>query len=253
MTSGASAPRRLLPVLLPALLGPVVVFLAFALERVNPALGRAALPILATLAIYPVFARLVLAGRRGAATVAAILWAASLSFGLITHTARDPETAGRGVLMGPAYRAEMFQYVASGEGRESQPRRFIPQHLLHAATFAVVTALSGGLLGLAMGSVLVGYMSYYVGALAAGPHPLTAGLLGWPPWAILRVVAFVMLGTALSRPLLVRLFGRGSEPLFEPADRRIVLAALALLLVDIILKTIFATTWATLLRPCLPA
>ena len=252
MTAGAPAPRRFLPVLLPALLAPVAVFLAFALGFAAPAAGRAALPILATLAIYPVFARLVMAGRRGAAIAAALLWAASLSVSLISHTARDPEAAGHGVLMGPTYRDEMFQYVASGEGRESDPRRFIPQHLLHAGIFAVATLLSGGLLGLAMGTVLVGYMSYYVGALAAGPHPFTAGLLGWPPWAILRVAAFVLLGTVLARPLLLRLRGLRNEPLFAPADRRIAIIGVALLLADILLKSIFATTWATLLRPCLP-
>lgn len=252
MSAGASAPRRLLPVLVPALLAPVVVFLAFVLEGLRPALGRAALPILATLALYPVFAALVAGGRRGAAIAAALLWALSLSVSLITHTARDPEAAGRGILMGPAYRDEMFQYVATGVGRESQPGRFVPQHLLHAGLFCVVTILSGGFLGLAMGAVLVGYMSYYVGALAAGPQPVTAALLGWPPWAILRVVAFVLLGTVLARPLLLRLRGARKAPLFEPEDRRILLAAAALLLVDIVLKTLFAATWAGLLRPCLP-
>ena len=253
MSAGASAPRRLLPVLLPALLAPAAVFLAFAGGSMSPALGRAALPVLATLALYPFFARMVADGRRGAATAAALLWALGLSVSLITHTARDPEVAGRGILMGPPYRDEMFEYVATGIGRESQPGRFIPQHLLHAGLFCVVSILSGGLLGLTMGAVLVGYMSYYVGALAAGPQPLTAALLGWPPWAILRVVAFVLLGTVLARPLLLRLRGPRSAPLFEPADRRILLAAAALLVADIALKTAFATTWANLLRPCLPA
>jgi hypothetical protein len=45
--------------------------------------------------VYPVFARSVAEGRRAAAILAALLWAASLSASLITHTARDPGTAER--------------------------------------------------------------------------------------------------------------------------------------------------------------
>lgn len=239
-------------VLLPALLAPVAVFAAFALAAASPGLGRFALPLCATLAIYPVFAKFVARGRKGAAVIAALLWAASFSAALITHTARDPDAAGPVVLMGPPYREEMFDFIATGSGRESDPGRFVPQHLLHACVFSVVTLLSGGLLGLAMGAVLVGYMSYYVGALASGPHPLEAGLLGWPPWAIVRVVAFVLLGAVLSRPLLQRLQGRRTGLMPDRSDRRTLSIALALLLFDIILKAAFAPMWSTLLRPCLP-
>ncbi|HET8946345.1 MAG TPA: hypothetical protein VFQ07_05130 [Candidatus Polarisedimenticolia bacterium] len=245
-------PPRILFLVLPALLAPVAVFGAFVVAALSPPAGRVALPVFATLALYPIFARCVGEGRRAAAITAALLWAASLSASLITHVARDPGAAGAGVLMGPPYRDEMFAFLASGSGRESDPARFVPQHLLHAGIFAVATFVSGGLLGLAMGAVLVGYMSYYVGALASGPHPITAGLLGWPPWAIVRVIAFVMLGAVLARPLLVRLRGRPERLLAEPADRRLLGVALALLLFDIVLKATFAPAWSEILRPCLP-
>jgi len=188
--------------LLPAVLAPLAAILGVAS-------GRAfLLPILATAAVYPIYARLIVRGRPGAAAIAAILWAASLSASMVTMTARDPGRTAGVVLNGPAYRDEMFAYVASGIGRESQPSRFVPQHLLHLAAFAVLTAATGGLLGLLLGAGLVGYMSFYVGALAAGPEPLRAALFGWPPWAVLRVVAFILLGTVLSRPLLARLTRR---------------------------------------------
>jgi len=251
-SSAVRRPPGLLFVLLPALLAPVAVFLAFAVAAASPAAGRIALPMLATLAVYPVFARCVTEGRRAAAITAALLWAASLSASLITHTARDPAAAGAGVFMGPPYRDEMFAFIASGQGRESDPARFVPQHLLHAGIFAVVTLASGGVLGLLMGAVLVGYMSYYVGALASGPHAMTAGLLGWPPYAVVRVVAFVILGAVLARPLLVRLRGRPERLLAQPADRRLLGTALALLLLDIVLKAVVAPAWAGILRPCLP-
>ena len=228
--------------LVPALLAPVAALLGLWS-------GRAfLLPLLATAAIYPVYAWLILRGRPGAAAFAAVLWAAALSATIIAVTARDPSRAGGAVLNGPAYRDEMFAFIATGSGRESQPARFLPQHLLHLAAFTVLTAASGGLLGLLLGAGLVDYMSYYVGALAAGPEPGLAAAIGWPPWAVLRVLAFILLGTVLARPVLARLAGRA------PAAMRVrawVTAATALLLVDAALKAFLAERWAALLRPCL--
>jgi len=111
-------------------------------------------------------------------------------------------------------------------------------------------------------------MSFYVGCLAgAGGSPVTALFLGWPPWAILRVVAFVILGIALSDPLLDvfrrRLRGRAGRSsgasgawLLATAVRpwrSWYLAAGILLGADAGLKYLLAPTWAGLLRPCLGA
>jgi len=239
---GAAGASTLLLALVPALLAPPAAGLGLAS-------GRAlVLPILATAAVYPIYARLILRGRPVAAAFAAVLWAASLSASIIVMTARDPDRAAGAVLNGPAYRDEMFAFIASGSGRESQPARFVPQHLLHLAAFAALTAASGGLLGLVLGAALVGYMSFYVGALAAGPEPGLAALFGWPPWAVLRVVAFILLGTVLARPLLARLALRPPAPL---RHRLWLGTAAALLLADIALKALLAEHWAALLRPCL--
>ena len=249
--------RRLrLVTLLPALLVPTVALWATRLP------GAWLLPLGATAVVYPVMARLILERRDGLAAAAVLLWAASLAATIIAATAADPARVGAAVLHGPAYRDEMFTYVRTGEGRESSPGRFIPQHLLHLAAFAVLSAASAGLLGIAMGAVLVAYMSYYVGSLAAGSAPLRAALLGWPPWSILRVVAFILIGVALSRPLLTRLFGRsaacGGAAAAAPGGRpprstraAWYAAAAALLLADVVLKWLLAPTWAGLLRPCL--
>ncbi len=232
---------KLLP-LLPPLLAPIAVLLGVRG-------GRFFLPILATLAVYPCFARLVVDARRKAAVAAALLWAASLSATLIALTAHDPAGVGGAVLNGPAYRDEMFAFIAAGAGRESEPARFVPQHAAHLGLFVAATLASGGLLGLAMGAVLIGYMSYYVGALAHGPAPGLALLCGWSPWAVTRVVAFILLGVVLSRPVLAaatrrRIPSAGALPM--------TVAALVLLLLDVALKTLLAPHWAVLLRPCLP-
>ena len=234
--------------LLPALLAPPAVGLAFLLGGPQPMAGRICLPLLATAAVYPVFALLIVRGRSRAAILAACLWAASLSASVIGFTRFDPERTAGIVLNGPAYRDEMFAFIAAGEGRESDPTRFIPQHALHLGLFLLATAASGGVLGLLMGAALVGYMSFYVGALTLGPEPVVGALLGWPPWAILRVTGFILIGTALSRPILGRLTGLA---LPRSGDVRLYLLAAGCLVLDVVLKALLATTWAGLLRPCL--
>jgi hypothetical protein len=231
---------------LPAVLAPAAVFLA----RLAP--GRFLLPILATLAVYPVMVALILRGRHVAAVVATLFWAAALSATIIAATHDDPASMAGVVVNGAAYRDELFAFIRTGAGRESDPSRFLPQHILHFAAFGFLAAATGGLLGIALGAVLVGYMSYYVGALAAaGGAPLTACLLGWSPWAILRVVGFVIAGIAFSEPLLSVVRRRLGAAAPRLPYRRWFLVAGSLLVADVILKLILAPAWAELLRPCL--
>lgn len=246
MTAGGGRPgvggAGLLP-LLPLLLAPPAAWLGFRSG------SRLLLPLLATAAVYPIFARLVAGGRRAPAVAAALLWAVGFSATTTLLTVRDPARAGAVVLHGEAYRDEMFGFIAAGAGRESDPAAFVPQHAWHLGLFVLLTLISGGLLGLGMGAVLLGYMSYYVGALMAGPAPGTAAVLGWPPWAVARVGGFILLGVLLSRPLLSRLARR---PIPSEGEGRLYLLAAALLVADVALKWTLAPTWSSLLRPCLP-
>jgi hypothetical protein len=249
-------------VILPTLLAPTAVVLTAA------AGSRMLLPILATAALYPVTAYLIVRGHRAAALAATLLWAASLSAAVIALTVRDPAGSGDLVLRGTAYRDEMFAFIRTGTGRESDPAQFLLQHALHLGVFAVLAWISGGLFGVALGAMLIAYMSYYVGALAAaGGASGVAFLLGWPPWAILRVVAYAILGTALSAPALYAVVRRWPRSqLHRPAEgaglpgtawggpwKSWYVAALVLLLADAALKALLAPRWALLLRPCLGA
>ncbi|MBI4168827.1 MAG: hypothetical protein HY510_02685 [Acidobacteria bacterium] len=250
-TAGRFAGR--LAVFLPAFLAPSAVALAAA------ARSRYLLPVLATAAIYPFMAQLILRGRRVAAAGATLLWAASLSASVILLAARDPAGTEGLVIHGATYRDEMFAFIRSGAGRESDATLFLPQHLLHLGAFALLAAASGGILGMALGAVMVGYMSYYVGALAAaGGAPGIALALGWPPWAILRVAGYVLLGIAVAQPGIEAAARRRRArrsglalPALPPAGPAWYLAALGLLLLDAALKALLAPAWAALLRPCL--
>jgi hypothetical protein len=241
--AGPPARGALVLLILPALLAPVALWIAAASGR------PFVLPLLATAAIYPIFAAFLMAGRPLAAATAAVLWAASLSVSIIAVTMADPARLAPVIVNGAAYRDEMISWVATGIGRESDPARFIPQHLLHLAAFILLALASAGLLGLLLGAVLVGYMSFYVGVLASGPEPVRGALIGWPPYAVVRVVAYIVLGTVLARPLLGRLARRPLPPM---STRRWIGVAAALLVLDIVLKTLLAARWAAYLRPCLP-
>ena len=241
-------PRVIGGAALPALLAPVAVLAARGIG------GPAPLPILATLAIYPVLVLLILRQRRRTAAIATLLWAASLSVSVIVSTERDPGAMETVVLNGTAYRDEMFAFIRSGQGRESDPALFLPQHLLHLGAFCLLAWASAGLLGIALGALLVGYMSFYVGSLAAaGGAPAVALAFGWPPWAVLRVVAFVLLGVALSEPLLLAIRRRAETACSGsfPPWRAWYLTAAVLLAADALLKLLLAPSWAALLRPCL--
>jgi len=102
-----------------------------------------------------------------------------------------------------------------------------------------------------MGSVLMNYMSFYVGSLilhcAGTPGATAAMLLAWNPWSMVRVASFIIMGVVLSEPLLSRTRGRWPDP----SGRRfwLLLAASGLAL-DIAMKTLLAPHWPRLLSGC---
>ncbi|HKY32601.1 MAG TPA: hypothetical protein VJV23_08710, partial [Candidatus Polarisedimenticolia bacterium] len=165
--------------------------------------------------------------------------------------ASDAAAMGRAVFHGPAYSQEMREWIALGEGRESEPSRFIPQHLLHAAAFCLLSAATAGGGGLVLGAAMLSYMSFYAGDFAARAQAcpaVCAALLAWNPWSIVRVASFIVLGVVLAEPLAARGSLR-ARPAGSP--RAWVWAALAGLAADIVLKSALAPAWRTMLASCL--
>lgn len=202
-----------------------------------------AVPLLAPLTLWRPFARRVRADAIGGAWRIAMLWAVLLAVGVMVLVLAQPGPARAAIIHGETYKAEMFPWIATGEGRESDPARFVPQHLLHLGAFLILTLVSGGYLGLALGAALLDYMAYFVASYALASHNAAALLLAWVPWSVVRIAAFVLLGALASRPLLVHGF--------EPPDRRhlrLALIGVAGLLVDVVLKAALAPTYAGFLR-----
>jgi hypothetical protein len=206
--------------------------------------GSWALPLLAPMTLYLPFRERVREGDHYRAWILGIVWAFLLSAGVIVLVLWLPEAARAGILHGEAYRQEMFGWIATGSGKENEPAVFIPEHLLHLAVFILLTWASGGYLGLVLGAFLTAYMSYFVGSYAAASgHPFLGSVAAWVPWSVLRVCAFVLLGTLFARPLLVRRlwpFGR--------REYRLMALALSGILGDILIKSVFAPAYGEFLR-----
>jgi len=146
----------------------------------------------------------------------------------------------------PAYWDEMHAWLETGQGRESDPSRFVPQHLLHAAAFVALSLLTASTVSVVFGAALMNYMAYYVAEVVrlTPSHPVEAALLGWHPWSVVRIVSFVILGVVLAEPLLRRLTGAPRQK----SSRVFLGLALAGLLIDVCLKAALAPHWAAVLR-----
>ena len=195
-------------------------------------------PILNAGASYPF---MVLALRRGqvrAAVVRMLLWALTMGVCATMMSYHRPAATDRLFLRGEAYRVEMHRWVTTGAGAESTPSLFIPEQLEHAAIFSALALATGGALAMPMGAVLMNYMGHYVGTLAAiGRRPIVLMILGWHPWAVIRIVSFVAIGVVLSTPVAAR----------RRPDLRLLAWASAGLVVDIVLKALLAPAWQRLL------
>ena len=210
------------------------------------AIGVPALvPILNTIASFPF---MVAALRRGDLKLAVgrmLLWALTMGVAATLLSYIYPAQTEELFLRSGDYRREMFTWVITGRGAESTPSLFIPQQAGHAGLFTALALASGGVLAMPMGAALMNYMGHYVGTLAGvSRHPVAIMLAGWHPWAVIRVISFVVLGVVLSAPLLSRVF---HFPVDWSAARRLAIWSCAGLVADVVLKALLAPSWQRLL------
>ncbi|MGQ9617373.1 MAG: hypothetical protein ACUVUG_00245 [Candidatus Aminicenantia bacterium] len=164
----------------------------------------------------------------------------TLSFSLF------PEKCEKIVINGIEYREEMFEWIKTGTGRESDPSQFIPQHLIHISIFIFLSILSASFLSILMGAIMVNYMNFYVSQLILlSENKLIPIIFGWHFWSIIRVISFVILGVFLSEPIISILKKRRIQ---WKKDFKLFLFAISCLIGDIVLKTLFAPIIRTLLK-----
>jgi hypothetical protein len=203
------------------------------------------MPVLNTAASFPFMVAALRKGDVRLAIARMLVWALALAVCATLLSYARPSTTDTLFLRGASYRVEMFAWVMSGRGAESTPSQFIPQQLGHALLFSAFALATGGVLAMPMGAVLMNYMGHYVGTLAASSHhPLLTMVLGWHPWAVVRIASFVTLGVILSAPLLSRVAGFAVD---WSTVRRPAIWACAGLAIDIVMKTLLAPAWQRLL------
>jgi hypothetical protein len=203
------------------------------------------LPVLNTLASFPFMVHALRRGDLRLAVARMLLWALTMGVAATFLSYARPAQTGALFLRGESYRTEMFAWVMTGQGAESRPSQFIPQQAGHAALFSGLALATGGAAAMPMGAVLMNYMGHYVGTLAASSRrPALTMILGWHPWAVIRVISFVVIGVVLSAPLLSRL---GTFQIDRGLARTLLIWACAGLLADIVLKALLAPAWQRML------
>jgi hypothetical protein len=213
--------------------------------------GGVLLPVLNTAAAYVAMVVLLRRGERRQAVALMLAWAATLAVSATVTFAVWPSAPDALVRNGPQYRDEMFHWIRTGEGRESRPAEFIPQHVLHLAGFVALSLATASAASMALGAALMNYMGFYVASLSrAGATTRAVLIFGWQPWAICRVAAFVVLGVVLAEPLLARL--RPYPYAGLRAARPYLIAAASGIAADWILKALLAGQWRAGLAVALP-
>lgn len=206
----------------------------------------ALVPALNVLPAFPFLYLSLSQGRTNRAIGEMLVWAAALAACSTVLSYLDPAATGRLFVNGESYRREMFAWVLTGVGAESDPARFVPTQALHAGIFCGLSFVSASVLSMPMGALLMNYMGNFVGSLAAvSRHPVLTALAAWVPWSIIRIASFVTLGVLLAGPVASRLlrFRFQLREHFVP-----LVLALTGLLADVILKTALAPSWHVLLR-----
>jgi hypothetical protein len=224
----------------------VLVFATVASYAVGWFVKPGIVPILNTLASFPFMVAALRQNRVRLAIARMLVWAATMGICATAMSYVWPLPTNRLFLRGADYRNEMFEWVQTGRGAESSPSIFIPAQARDAAIFSALAVATGGVVAMPMGAVLMNQMGHYVGALAAwSARPAVTMILGWHPWAVIRIASFVVIGVVLSIPVLSRVFGFDAD--WKAPARRYLPWAAGGLAVDIVLKSLLAPAWHRLL------
>jgi hypothetical protein len=197
---------------------------------------------------YLIFIDRVRATRYSAALWLMVVWAFCQSVSVIVLTQALPDAAAAAIFRGASYRDEMFRWIQTGTGAEGEWRLFLPQHAAHYSVFLILSALTAGAAGLVFGTILLNYMSFYVASLfladSGGEHTRQLVLMGFPIWAILRVIGFIAGAVAAADLSLVLLDQLRDKPRSWPGRTSYFLSlSVALVILDALLKGLLAPQW----------
>lgn len=171
------------------------------------------------------------------------IWTLTIAIEVILLTIFFPNIAKLAIINGENYKEEMFNWIKTGIGAESNPSLFIPTHITHYSIFVITCLISMSLIGIIFGAYLMNYMDYYVGMLFLNiKNPslinyLILSLIAWPIWAIIRVIGYLFTGTALAIPLTTKIY---NQPLQKDVIKKYLLIGVTLIILDMIIKSFLA-------------
>ena len=205
--------------------------------------NKAALPVLTTISVYfPFLLEAQVSLLHG--MVLLLFWAMLQSILVLYFSFRDPAAMANLIWNAEEYTQRMLLWIESGEFPEGSARSVLYVHLKQMLMYCLLAFGSANMLSLMLGSALLNYMNYYVAQLASGSRKkLLAFCIGWNPWSIVRVIAFLYLGIV---------FGAPSLSLFLPIEFSF--SAMALIpgilgiLFDVAVKILVAPSWSRKLR-----
>ena len=198
------------------------------------------LPLIQGLFGWIAFATAWRAGGAVAGALAVGAWAAGTTLYALPVFAGESGLTDTRVWRARAYRVQMLDWLRTGRGPESRPWATAREHLVELVVYLTSAVLTANLVSIMLGAVLLNYMNAYVARLpVAGRRIWIVRLLAWNVWSLIRVAAYVMLGSAAAAPL-ASLAGYPSPPV---QVERLLWSGGAAAVLDLLLKL-------ALSRPC---
>lgn len=136
------------------------------------------------------------------AFAALLIWTLIQSSLVIFSSLRSAHKMAGLIFRSETYSKSMFRWIETGILPEGNSIQVIRTHLQQALIYCALAFITGNLISLIFGCMLLNYMNFYVAQLAARSKSWKAFVFGWNPWSVVRVVAFLWLGTVLGIPVV---------------------------------------------------
>jgi hypothetical protein len=199
------------------------------------------LPVCTAAGVYYPFIREIQQSFQAAFTLL-LFWSLLQSALVLAFIFVEPDA--RWIWKGREYTDSMFRWIESGDLPEGSAVQVIFFHAKQTILYVVLAIISANLVSLILGSSLLNYMNYYVAHFARRTsNPLFSIFMGWNPWSIVRVVAFLWLGVVCGSLLLRQFF-----PIPFHVTAGLILPPIIGVIVDVALKLTMGRWWSFRLK-----
>jgi hypothetical protein len=135
------------------------------------------------------------------AFLALLIWTFIQSSLVIFSSLRSANKMAGLIFRSETYSESMFRWIETGILPEGNSLHVIRTHVQQTLIYCALAFISGNLVSLIFGCMLLNYMNFYVSQLAGRSKSWKAFVFGWNPWSVVRVLAFLWLGVVLGAPL----------------------------------------------------